>query len=247
VIVTEQENQMATSIFRDNATIASRYLADQLTDAERMAYEAALVEDPEILRELEATARMKVGLARLRSTGELQGLLRQSRLFQPQVLIAMAATVAAIVIGIGLWRTSVNVGPPQLLAATLGALKSETGQALPLGATEAAFRRRADDYDALLQLPSGRVAVELRVLPQVPVPSGRYRLALSRTGDDESSRPIASISGLSTAPDGFIEVFLDASKIAPGRYRVVIADDRAPAETTAGDALVIKVISATTR
>jgi hypothetical protein len=246
VIVTE-ENQMATSIFRDNATIASRYLADQLSDAERTAYEAALAEDPEILRELEATARMKVGLARLRSTGELQGLLRQSRLFQPQVLIAMAATVAAIVIGIGLWRTSFNVGGPRLLAATLGALKNETGQVLPLAATEAAFRKRAEDYDALLALPAGRVAVELRVLPQMPAPSGHYRLVLSRIADDESSRPIASISGLTAARDGFVEVFLDAAKIAPGRYRVVVADDRAPAETTSGESLVIKVEPATVR
>jgi hypothetical protein len=244
VIVTEQENQMATSIFRDNATIASRYLADQLTDAERVAYEAALAEDPEILRELEATARLKVGLARLRSTGELQGLLRQSRLFQPQILVAMAATVVAIVVGIGLWRTSLNVGSPQLLAATLGALKNEAGQVLPLGATEAAFRKRAEDYDALLQLPAGRVAVELRVLPQTPAPSGRYRVALSRIGDDESSHPVASLSGLAASGDGFVEIFMDASKMSAGRYRVVIADSLAPQNNSGSESLVVKVVPA---
>jgi hypothetical protein len=239
---TEREIRMPASIFRDNATIASRYLADQLTDTERAAYEVALAEDPEILRELEATARMKVGLARLRTTGELQVLLRQSRFFQPQVLVAMAATVAAIVIGIGLWRTSFNVGTPQLLAATLGALKNEAGQVLPLAATEAAYRKRAEDYDALLALPSGRVAVELRVFPQTPAPSGRYRIALSRIGDDESNHPVASISGLPASGDGFVEIFMDASKMSAGRYRVVIADSLAPQNGAGSESLIIKVV-----
>ena len=66
-----------TNLFNDDdPTIASRYLAGQLTDAERAAYEAELEKDSKALRELEATARLKVGLERLRETGQLDDMLR---------------------------------------------------------------------------------------------------------------------------------------------------------------------------
>ena len=51
--------------FKDDPTMASRYLADQLSDSEREAFEASLLRNPDVARELEATARMKVGLGRL--------------------------------------------------------------------------------------------------------------------------------------------------------------------------------------
>jgi hypothetical protein len=56
-------------------TQASRYLADQLTEAECAEYEARFIKDPEAIAELEATARFKIGLQRLRRSGELSALL----------------------------------------------------------------------------------------------------------------------------------------------------------------------------
>jgi len=55
----------------DDPTRASRYLADQLSDAECAEYEARFTEDPDAVAELEATARLKIGLERLRRNGEL--------------------------------------------------------------------------------------------------------------------------------------------------------------------------------
>jgi hypothetical protein len=238
---------MSTSIFRDDPTLASRYLADQLSESERSAYESALAEDPEVLRELEATARLKVGLHRLRRSGELTEAPRVSRLSRPQFLVAMAAGLAAVVLGIGLWRSDLKTPGPPLLAATLATLTDATGRVLPLAQTEAAFRKRSGSFDAVFRLPPGRAAIELRVLPEAAASTGRYRLTLSRVTDDGTRAPVASISGLRTASDGFLEVFLDASRIPAGTYRLVTADEQAAPESGSEEALLIRVVPTASR
>ena len=62
----------ASTRIQDDATLASRYLAGQLSGSDLEAYEQHLLKDPEAVRELEATARMKTGLANLRETGQLE-------------------------------------------------------------------------------------------------------------------------------------------------------------------------------
>ena len=55
-----------TDRHQDDAGIAQRYLAGQLSPEEQEAYEQYFIHNPDAVRELEATARMKVGLASLR-------------------------------------------------------------------------------------------------------------------------------------------------------------------------------------
>src|SRR6185312_10018094 len=114
----------------DDPTIASRYLAGQLTDAERAAYEAELEKDSKALRELEATARLKVGLERLRETGQLDEVLRPTSTGR-QLLVGLAATVAIAVIAasfiLGYFRQS---GSTPLVAAASAAFMDGQGNAL---------------------------------------------------------------------------------------------------------------------
>ena len=78
----------------DDHHIAARYLADQLSDADREAFETYYVEHPDVLRDLEAAARMKVGLAQLREAGELDALMI-ARTWRPNRRFLAAAAVAA--------------------------------------------------------------------------------------------------------------------------------------------------------
>src|SRR5215472_18231983 len=89
----------------DDPTRASRYLADQLSDAECAEYEARFTQDPEAVAELEATARLKIGLERLRRDGQLSELISGPGAPHPgrTWVLALAAGVAAMVIGISLW------------------------------------------------------------------------------------------------------------------------------------------------
>jgi hypothetical protein len=233
---------MATSMFRDDPTAASRYLADQLTESERTAYEAALAQDPEVLRELEATARLKVGLRRLRDEGDLDTLVGKPRFGGSTLLVALAATVAAVVVGVGLWRSDLRTDRPQLLAATLQALVDQSGRVLPQVGTQAMFRRRAEAYDAVVELPAARGAIELRVQPDDVKPSSTYRATLSRIRDDNSEQPLGSVADLRLATDGFVTLYVDSSALTPGRYLLSIAGSSGTDAAAARESFVVKVV-----
>ena len=59
----------------DDRHVVARYLADQLSDQEREEFEAFCAGNPEVFGEIEATARFKAGLARLKESGELEAAI----------------------------------------------------------------------------------------------------------------------------------------------------------------------------
>ena len=234
----------------DDPTRASRYLADQLTDEECAQYEAHFVQDPDMVAELEATARLKIGLQRLRRNGELSELIAGTAAPHPgrTWMFALAASVVAVVIGVSLWfpRSSTNSSP--LLAATASAFKDHSGHGLMVMATAPLFRTRAERFDAVIDLPASRGAIKLRVLPSAPVDSASYQASLARIRDDDSVEGVVQIGGLhASKDDGFVDVYADSSLLAPGRYRLVLARETpGPAGGTGpgtgeNDTFVIKI------
>ncbi len=210
-------------------TLANRYLADQLSEAEQREYEKELLSNPEALSELEATARLKVGLERLRETGELTHLLRDRPRRIPAYALPLAAGVAAIAIGTALWwSTLVGTGAPALLFASQAALVEKVGHALPPGLTVALFSRRAATPVTRFEHPGSAATVELRVLPAASDRSHRYHLSVLRQRDTHFER-LAEIGNLTVAEDGFVQVYADAARFPPGHYEVVLADQTAPA------------------
>jgi hypothetical protein len=222
---------MATSMFRDDPTAASRYLADQLTESERRAYEAALAQDPEVLRELEATARLKVGLDHLRETGKLAGLMRESRLKRTQFALAMAAAIVAVVLGIGLLRSRFLSPQPSMLAATARALLDRSGHQLSLVGTQSVFRSRSETYDATIELPSTGGVLKLRVMPDTDQRPARYKALLTRVRDDDSEESLATVADLRPDNDNIIAIYMDLSKFTPGRYRLIVNGETADGQS----------------
>jgi hypothetical protein len=222
--------QTATRI-QDDPGLASRYLAGQLSPAELEAYEQHLLENPDAVRELEATARMKVGLANLRDTGQLEKLLRPRSAFRFQWPV-LAAAAALVVLAIGLWR-GVDVGHEATLVARAGELVDRTGRPLASGSSYALLRMRSAGYDAVIELPPGPRAIELRVRPETPAPA--YSVALSRIRPDGSVIQIGNVSELDAQADGFVKLYVDSSHLESGPYLLVItpAEDRTAASTTA--------------
>ena len=234
---------MKTHSLIDDPTRASRYLADQLSDAECAEYEAQFTEDPETVAELEATARLKIGLQRLRLSGELSELIAGTGVPHPgrTWMLAMAASVAAVVIGVSLWFPHSNTSSP-VLASAASAFRDRSGHSLSVLATAPLFRTRAERYDAVIELPASRGAIKLRVLPSAPAESGRYQASLARIRDDDSSERIVAISDLKpSTEDGFVDLFADSSLLAPGRYRLILTRETAGTATGESDTFVIKV------
>jgi hypothetical protein len=230
----------------DDPTRASRYLADQLSEAECAEYEARIARDPETLAELEATARLKIGLQRLRRSGELSELITApgTSPYGRTWVLAMAAMVAAVVIGISLWFPRSNAPATPLLAAALGTFKDHNGHSLAVLSTTPLFRTRAERYDAVIDLPATRGAIRLRVLPSTPAATARYQAALARVRDDDSSEPAVTVHDLQpSSEDGFVDIYADSSQLVPGRYRLILTREAAGSTTGESDTFVVKVNS----
>jgi ferric-dicitrate binding protein FerR (iron transport regulator) len=75
--------------YLDDHDIIERYLADQLPEAEREGFEAYFLQHPEVVQQMDRTAKLKSALMDLDAAGRLQPLLvaKASRRW----LIALAA------------------------------------------------------------------------------------------------------------------------------------------------------------
>jgi hypothetical protein len=219
---------------------ANRYLAGTLSDAERAAYEPEIARNEDTLRELEATARLKVGLARLRESGELDELLRPTPWSGHRTALAAAAAVVVLAVAVLLVRFGDGTARP-LVAASVALLMDQRGGALPVGGTVAVFRKRAASYDATIQASSKPQAIELRALPETTVAASQYRVSLLHLNDQGAATPVGSIERLRPAADGFVTVFVDSSLLAAGDYRLDVLGEGADASTVAAGTFRIRV------
>jgi|GEM_PF-1109432 len=231
---------------RDDPSAAGRYLAGHLTDEECEAFEAELLRNPEKVRELEATARLKVGLETLRESGELTEALRPRQVNPRPVALAVAAALVLFVLGVVLFQRTFVRNPPPLLASTSALLVDAQGSALPVSGPVAVFRKRASAYDAVIELPPTRQAIALRVLPQPTgdapssVASG-YTVSIARLKEDHPGEPAETVPSVKADPDGFLTVYVNAARLAPGRYRLVVSGE-ARGSTPAEDTFRLNVV-----
>ena len=225
-----------TSIKKADPSIANRYLADQLTQVEREAFEEQLVQDPAVLRELEATARFKRGLQKLRESGQLEELVADRSSAQRWWMSAAAAiAIFALTFGL-LWR--IESSPP-MMASTVSTLVDREGHPLSVGATYAVFRKRSTTVaDAVITLPAARQAIELRVLPDSNMQPPYGVSLMSQSAPTDRPR-LASVADLRPAEDGFVSVFIDSQQLAPGDYVVSVSG----AGTDAGTQFLIRLNS----
>ncbi len=227
-----------TNIQKSDPTVVNRYLADQLTDAERSAFEARLALDPDVLRELEATARLKAGLQKLRDTGQLDALVAEQRSRTP-LFFSAAAAVAVLVLGISLLRWNADGGAP-MLAASISKLVDQSGSPLPIASTYAVYRKR-DAYDAEIELPASRQAIKLRVLPELRAPQASYRAALSLSVMTALLTPPVESSSCKRLETGLSRCSSTHRNLAPGKYQLVIESETRVDGSPGAEMFLIKV------
>ena len=213
--------------------IVARYLADQLSEAERAAFEACYLDDPDLLQELEAVAQLKAGLMRLRDSGELERLMKPrpwhlqqahslARSLRSNVAVGTIAAVATASVGILLWLNRGPSNEPWMSTAPTS-LIGPVGKPLQIASTYTILRTRGSVADAEIALPSSAQAIELRVLPEMTAVPAVYRMTLYSIGETGVAHEVAAVSGLTPAADELVPVYLDSSKLHPGRYRLAIA------------------------
>lgn len=224
----------------DDHHVVARYLADQLPDAQREAFEAYYLEHPEVVQEMEAAARFKVGLLQLKESGELGALISPMPWFRQQRYLAIAASIAIIAIGLLLWINRSPSAQPLVVASSI-ALTNRLGQPLPIASTHAVLRTRSISYDAEIELPETPQTIALRVLPEVEAQPARYRITISSIADDDTVREVAALGGLVPAEDGFVPVYLNSSKLVSGRYQLVLSGDPGTNAADEASAFLIKI------
>jgi len=213
--------------------VVARFLSDQLSEDELRAFEEYMLAHPEIVHELESTARLKVGLHKLNETGELATLLKPKPFLADARYTALAASVAIVALGLFFFVRYVSHESP-ILAASVGALMDRSGILPAIAHTYVILRTRGESYDAEIELQPDSRAIELRVLPEFAAHPPRYRATVARVADDDSLREVGTVSGLLPGADGFVSLYLDSSKLVRGRYRL---DLRGDVGTDAADAV----------
>jgi hypothetical protein len=208
----------------DDRHVVARYLADQLADDERQAFEAYYLEHPEILQELEATARFKIGLMQLRDAGKIGALLEPQPWYRRTRYLAAVAAAAAVVIGV-LTFNARNPAPRPLLIASADALVEQFGSSIRIAGTYTIMRVRGSAYDADIELPASPQIIALRVLPEVVAEPPRYRVTLASIADDESVHEIASVAHLQPDSDDHVLLFLNSEGLQRGRYQLSLSGD----------------------
>ena len=218
--------------------VVARYLADRLSDAEREAFEAFYLEHPDIVQDMEAVARLKVGLARLQETGDLAQSIAAPR-FPRYYYFAAAAAIIVAALGLLYLRE-----PPQrtMLAASAATLLDRSGAPLRAGTPIYVLRTRSSAaYDAEITVGDSPQAIELRVLPEVEVQPPRYRVELSTAAAGSKPQVLAAVGNLLPGADGFVPVFLDASSLASGTYILALTGETAASTSSARSEFVIHV------
>jgi hypothetical protein len=241
-VQTRSQKDLMDRKYIDDHHIVARYLADKLPDDEREAFESCYLEDPELLRELEAAARFKVGLMQLRDAGELEGLMQQRSPFTRTLRFAAAAAVIVAAIGIAFLATR-NPSPPSMLAASSAAFVDRRGEPLPVAGTYTILHARGSYYDAEIDLPASSATTELRLFPEAETHPPRYRIVLSSISDDGKPQPMGEIGALAPTDDESVRVFLNSRRLGSGTYQLVLSGDTGTSAAGEASTYLIRIRS----
>jgi len=204
--------------------LGQEYLADRLSDFERAAFEKRLVNETELAQELEMSLRFREGLARLRDTGELEGLLRPRRPPYRLVFAGLAAVLLATLIIYAVYpRRS-----PVVMAVSPAALTAPATAPLRVAASYSLARMRAAVNVPTFPLPSTG-ALELRVLTPSAA-SGLFQVVLESTGPDVAPSRMGAVDHVRPDGDGFVAIYVNASLLKSGHYSITVdlEDSAAP-------------------
>lgn len=212
----------------DDNHVVARYLADQLADAEREAFEAYSLAHPEILSELEAAARFKVGLAQLGASGRLAYLEKPVPAPSRGRWLRLAAVFAAIALGLAFLVH--QYAAPSILALNSGVSPRDTYDIV---------RTRGGGYDAEIAVTPDTEWVRLRLLPEAVAEPPRYRLVLYPADAGGERRPVAEVGAAAPDADGFVPADLRVKSLAPGGYELLLGADKGTSPAAASSFRVL--------
>jgi hypothetical protein len=198
------------------------YIVGRMSDDERVAFEDRLGRDPELVRELEQSLRLRDGLLQLKAQGYFTSAPRRpdaapaGRAFKPGGWLPALAAAAVAAVALFLWMQ------PRMIVS--GVLRASASAPVAAHFTFQAMRS-AEPTDLPLP-PKG--AIEVLVKPAAHAEISRFRVTLlfHRREDEQAVRtPAGALAGLAVDADGYIRFYADSSRLAPGRYELRVDPD----------------------
>lgn len=202
--------------------IIQEYIAGRMSDADLRDFETQLSNDATLVQDIEESLRLREGLQMLREQGvSLAHPNDQRRDIRRWLVRAAAAALAVIVLSLGFRYFERS---PALVAASVAELGASTGTPLIIVARHsfAAVREASETPD--LQLPASG-ALELRALTPGTGDTHGFRLTLEKIREGRGSSAIGVMEHLTPDADGFVAIYVDASRVEPGDYLLIVAPD----------------------
>jgi len=221
----------------DEQQLAERYLTGQLGATEQAEFEQHYTQDPRVLRDLQAVAGIKIGLALLRASGELQRLNAPRTARWPAALAIAASLLVAVTAGY--WLRS---QPPAVLAATASALTDSNGVPLSILTTYDLQRTRSD-VDVTILKPNTAGTIQLRLLDALEPPPAAYSIELFAILPDDTRSSQAVLDALRTDDSGLLNVYIDAAALEVGSYELRLFKQAAGAERAQLSDFLIDVVT----
>jgi hypothetical protein len=194
--------------------------------------------DPAAVQELEATARMKIGLHRLRETGELNALLAPPvRRSKGPTIAALAACVAALALLLG---RMVIAPAPQLLTA----FEEPQGADAAIDASQPSYlvlRRRSAVNQTVIERTSTRGAIKLSILPTTEL-APPFRVSLL---SEDGSKTLGQVTVPAADSKKQVSVLADSAQLNPGSYQLALTSLGTPSQPE--ERFLLKVLEATAR
>jgi anti-sigma factor RsiW len=208
-----------TAELEENRLITA-YLVGQLSDAEADAFEERIAQDPAVYRRVESVLRLKEGLAVLEERGAIATLLQPSRR-RWRWLIGIAALLL-IAAGIWSWRSNMS-SSRGVLARAVAELNLPTTGAV-IEARYVWAHTRGGDAQEVVVKRNVEIA-QIKLLPADLAANHAYRVTLERL-EPASGSSLEALDALAGG-DGYVTVYLAASRMRPGIYEMSIASSGA--------------------
>jgi hypothetical protein len=203
----------------------ARYLAGRLSASETLEFEARYPRQPDIVQELEETARFREGLAALRERGELEALVQAQPWRGRWAQLGIAASLAILVVCAALWVGRIHTVAPAL-GESVAAFRDSSGVSLSISGTYRFVTSRDAKNTALqIALPATHSALEFRVLPEVRPEQATYRATLNSIPTAGAPTTVGIVDTLHEDSEGFVRVFADSARLAPGAYELVVGPE----------------------
>jgi hypothetical protein len=192
------------------------YAAGRLSDDEERVIEDRLARDPELVRELEQSLRLREGFEQLREQGYFAKVRPRGRrltLWLPLLTAAAAAGVVALFISM-----RPTGAPSSLLMPSSG-----TAAVAPV-ATHFTFVAMRSGSAPELALPASGL-IEFRAAPLERLPNSQYRVTLIRQDDSGAEISLGTVTRLALGGDEYVHLYADAARLQPGSYVLRVEPD----------------------